>query len=186
MRVSRDGTGGRCRLEGSASDALVLISIRTGPTDDLGLPVVADDHRHLLQVQSPVERTESRSDRPDPPGTWPVDGRVWSVEGVAGIEQLGYVWFFATAGLFLVRLLIDPMMVRRPLLEPNMSVGGLTFVGVSLFLFLMANVLTSSLTDTDLAGSKQVEQIVTQQEAPTEVDLATQAPGYPPLFWLPI
>jgi hypothetical protein len=106
-------------------------------------------------------------------------------QGVVGIEQVGFVWLFVTAGLFLIRLLIDPLMVRRPLLEPNMLVDGLTFVGVSLFLFLMANVLTSSLTDTDLAGSKQVEQIVTQQEVPTEIDLATQAPGYPPLFWLP-
>jgi hypothetical protein len=106
-------------------------------------------------------------------------------KGVEGIEQLGYVWLFGTAGLFLIRLMIDPLMVRRPLLEPNMQVGGLTFVGVSLFFFLMANVLTSSLTDTNLAGSRQVEQLVTQQEAPTELDLATQAPGYPPLFVLP-
>jgi hypothetical protein len=34
-------------------------------------------------------------------------------------------------------------MVRRPLLEPNLSSGGTTFIGISLFVFLMANVITS-------------------------------------------
>ena len=40
----------------------------------------------------------------------------------------GYLWLFVTGGLFMVRLLLDPMMVRRPLLEPNLTVGGMTFV----------------------------------------------------------
>ena len=62
----------------------------------------------------------------------------------AGIEQVGYIWLFAGGLLFLVRLLIDPMMVRRPLLEPNLSAGGLTFLGIALFVFLMANVLTGN------------------------------------------
>ncbi len=62
----------------------------------------------------------------------------------AGVEQMGYIWLFAGAAWFLVRMLIDPMMVRRPLLEPNLSSGGLTFLGVALFVFLMANVLTGS------------------------------------------
>src|SRR5580698_2443976 len=44
------------------------------------------------------------------------------------IEQAGYLWLFAATLWFLVRALIDPMMVRRPLLEPNLSVGGLTFL----------------------------------------------------------
>jgi hypothetical protein len=58
------------------------------------------------------------------------------------VEQAGYLWLFAATLWFLVRTLIDPMMVRRPLLEPNLSVGGLTFLGIALFVFLMANVLT--------------------------------------------
>src|SRR3569832_1357796 len=43
------------------------------------------------------------------------------------IEQYGYVWLFATGALFLIRLLLDPIMVRRPLLEPNLSPGAMTF-----------------------------------------------------------
>ncbi len=104
----------------------------------------------------------------------------------AAVEQLGYLWLFATGGLFLIRLLLDPLMVRRPLLEPNMSVGGLTFVGISLLLFLMANVLTNTFTDDDLTGSRMAAQLRTRQDVQVENNsLATHGPGYPPLFVLP-
>ena len=51
------------------------------------------------------------------------------------IERAGYLWLFVMGGLFMVRLLLDPLMVRRPLLEPNLTVGGMTFVASSLFIF---------------------------------------------------
>lgn len=62
--------------------------------------------------------------------------------GSPGVEQFGYIWLFGATLWFLVRTLLDPMMVRRPLLEPNLSVGGLTFLGIALYAFMMANVLT--------------------------------------------
>ncbi len=67
----------------------------------------------------------------------------------AGIrsERWGYLFLFISGGLLLVRLLADPTMVRRPLLEPNLSPGGLTFIGCSLFVFLLANVLASKPTE---------------------------------------
>ncbi|MCU0871626.1 MAG: DUF2029 domain-containing protein [Pirellulaceae bacterium] len=60
-----------------------------------------------------------------------------------GIELFGFLWLFAIGTVWLVRLLLDPTMVRRPLLEPNLTTGGLIFIGASLFVFLMANVWTS-------------------------------------------
>ena len=57
------------------------------------------------------------------------------------IGQFGYVWLFTIGGLFLIRMLMDSLMVRRPLLEPNLSVGGMTFLGVALLVFLMANII---------------------------------------------
>lgn len=60
-----------------------------------------------------------------------------------GKESNGYVWMFAVNGFFLIRMLLDPVMVRRPLLEPNLSVSGLTFTGLSLLVFLMANVINN-------------------------------------------
>src|SRR5574340_354342 len=59
------------------------------------------------------------------------------------LEEFGYVWLFCTGAFFLVRLLLDPLMVRRPLLEPNLSAGGLTFTCVALGIILMANVVTT-------------------------------------------
>jgi hypothetical protein len=58
-------------------------------------------------------------------------------------EYWGFLLLFVAGGLLMVRLLADPTMVRRPLLEPNLSPGGLTFVGCSLFVFLIANAITN-------------------------------------------
>ena len=90
------------------------------------------------------------------------------------IEQIGYIWLFVASGLFMVRLLLDPMMVRRPLLEPNLSVGGMTFMGISLLVFLMANVINSKMTPDDLAGAKGAEQVRARQT----VGARRQEPGH--------
>ena len=74
------------------------------------------------------------------------------------VERVGYIWLFVTNGLFMIRLLLDPMMVRRPLLEPNLSVGGMTFLGISMLIFLMANVVNSKMTADDLAGHAAVAE----------------------------
>lgn len=103
------------------------------------------------------------------------------------IEQIGYVWLFTAGGLLMIRLLLDPIMVRRPLLEPNLSAGGMTFLGVSLLIFLMANVVNSKMVPDDLAGVKGAEN-VQALESPgpeEEQDLATHGPGYPLLHLLP-
>jgi hypothetical protein len=76
----------------------------------------------------------------------------------AELVQAGYVWLFAVSGFFLIRLLLDPVMVRRPLLEPNLSASGLTFTGVSLLVFLMANVITSPKERLEYELSKQETQ----------------------------
>ena len=68
------------------------------------------------------------------------------------IKYWGYVWLFALSGLILLRLLLDPRMVRRPLLEPNLSPGGLTFIAASLLVFMMVNVVTKQPTASDLEG----------------------------------
>lgn len=60
----------------------------------------------------------------------------------SGREQLGFWWLFLMTGFFSVRLLLDTLMVRRPLLTPNLSTGGLTFTLAALLVFLSANVLT--------------------------------------------
>jgi hypothetical protein len=90
------------------------------------------------------------------------------------MEQFGYVWLFAVGGFFLLRLLLDQLMVRRPLLEPNLSAGGLAFSGTALLVFLMGNVLTGQPTVSDVEGARQVDQMLAKKTV-----AAQPGPGYP-------
>jgi len=101
------------------------------------------------------------------------------------VQQMGFLWIFAVSAALLVRMLFDSLMVRRPLLEPNLSVGGLVFLGISLLVFLLANVITTRPQRDDLAGASAATKLETRE---TEVDadqLARLGPGYPLLFLLP-
>ena len=79
-------------------------------------------------------------------------------------HQIGYIWLFGTGLFFLVRLLLDPMLVRRPLLEPNLSAGGLTFIAVSLLVFLLVNVLTKDPQESDLDGPRRLRALLDRRE----------------------
>ncbi|MFM8704747.1 MAG: hypothetical protein ACKOHG_12935, partial [Planctomycetia bacterium] len=103
----------------------------------------------------------------------------------AAAQQLGYIWIFAVSGIFLVRMLFDSLMVRRPLLDPNLTVGGLVFLGISLLVFLLANVITSRPQRDDLAGATAAARL-NAREAEVDADqLSRLGPGYPLLFLLP-
>jgi hypothetical protein len=102
------------------------------------------------------------------------------------IEHIGYIWLFAVHGCLLLRLLLDAAMVRRPLLEPNLSVGGLTFLGVSLFLFLMGNIVTGTPGKSDVAGSQRADQLQNLEASQDELTtLKTHGPGFPLIYLLP-
>ena len=93
------------------------------------------------------------------------------------LEVGGFICLFAVGGLLLTRLLLDPTMVRRPLLEPNLSLGGLSFIGCSLFIFLAANVISEPV-NTSVAGAMDYR---ISRVAPA----STQGPGYALLSILP-
>ena len=78
-----------------------------------------------------------------------------------GLNAWGYAWVFLIGALFLIRLLVDQILVRRPLLEPNLNASGLTFTCVALIVFLMANVITNKetpLAEEVMRGSLAVHQ----------------------------
>ena len=103
------------------------------------------------------------------------------------IEQFGYIWLFSVTGVLLARMLLDSALVRRPLLEPNMTVGGLIFLGLSMFLFLTANVMTGTPTDTDLDTVERAEALQEGKSTAVEHDmLATHGPGFSFMFQLPV
>lgn len=104
----------------------------------------------------------------------------------ARIERFGFLWLYAVAGVWLVRLLLDPTMVRRPLLEPNLTTGGLIFIGVSLFVFLMANVWASQRFQAEPAERPTgLEPLVAQDDQTGDREAARRGPGYALLNLIP-
>ena len=83
----------------------------------------------------------------------------WQVQG-------GYVWLFGISGFFFIRLLIDPIMIRRPLLEPNLSLSGLTFTGISLLVFLISNIVTANIEK--IPPPERLETYVVKQGGPAQ------------------
>ena len=115
-------------------------------------------------------------------GTQPVVNELQQVpERLAAAEdlqRLGFVWLMVIGGLFLLRLLFDPTMVRRPLLESNLSLGGLTFLGLSMFAFLIVNVMIAGPQPGD--GESPIKSVIPAgQRAPMESSSGLQqGPGY--------
>lgn len=69
------------------------------------------------------------------------------------MELYGFIWLLVVQALILMRLIFDPLMVRRPLLDPNLTAGGLMFIGFWMFVFLMANVITNK-PELDVEGPR--------------------------------
>lgn len=100
-------------------------------------------------------------------------------------RTLGFAWIFAVSGAFLLRMLFDSMMVRRPMLEPNLTTGGLVFLGGSLLVFLLANVINTKPQKQDVESAAAADRL-RAPAAEVDVDrLAKHGPGYPLLFLLP-
>jgi len=101
------------------------------------------------------------------------------------VSEIGFIWLFAVSGLFLLRMLFDSSMVRRPMLEPNLTTGGLVFLGGALLVFLLANVMTKRPRADDVAGAAVAERLQAREGNVDADQLARQGPGYPLLFLLP-
>ncbi|TWT66562.1 hypothetical protein [Allorhodopirellula solitaria] len=70
--------------------------------------------------------------------------RTEAYDSAVALRRGGFIWLFVIEMALLIRMLLDPLMVRRPLLDPNLTTGGLNFLGISLFIFMMANVVAST------------------------------------------
>ncbi|MCA9174614.1 MAG: hypothetical protein KDB14_09010 [Planctomycetales bacterium] len=153
---------------------------------------------HFGQIKVGDAQKKAKLDAATPPSstgavgaaTLPAPGSKIDPELKQGrdIRWLGFLWLFVVGILLLLRLLIDPTMVRRPLLEPNLSTGGLTFIGCSLFVFLMANVITSSNEAGDVATDARVEPALNEQDPQdplADESRQSHGPGYLLLSMLP-
>ncbi len=104
------------------------------------------------------------------------------------LQRSGYYWLFAVAALFLIRMLFDPLLVRRPLLEPNLSIGGLVFMACSLMIFLFANIITAKPNTSDLRIAQDSVRMLQRENAGEEgtQQLRQSGPGYRLLYLFPI
>jgi hypothetical protein len=109
------------------------------------------------------------------------------------IELAGFIWLFVIGGIFLIRMLMDSMMVRRPLLESNLSVGGMMWIGGCLLIFLLANVANSEPVFTKEADSaaarenneKPPDDGAAGEDSTEQTGLQKYGPRFPMLSQLP-
>lgn len=76
-------------------------------------------------------------------------------------DQWGYAWLFAIGLLVSIRLVFDTVMVRRPLLEPNLTPGGLTFSCFFLVSFVIAALTVNRGEQLDTIRTVRLEQVLT-------------------------
>ena len=102
-------------------------------------------------------------------------------------NQYGYFWIFAVQLFFICRLFFDTVMVRRPLLEPNLTPGGLTFACIALLGFFCANIAVNRGERVDSTRTVRLDQILTLENDADNSDLALKHdfrdyPGCRPFF----
>lgn len=105
-----------------------------------------------------------------------------------GQELFGCAWLLTVNFLFLIRLLIDTIMVRRPLLEPNLSASGLTFTCVAMLMFLTGNVVTGKVDQRAIEQAHQAKQMAAAEAAaggsPKTTEVTNADPGFLPFHRL--
>lgn len=96
------------------------------------------------------------------------------------LQRWGYVWLFGIGSLLLARLLIDPALLRRPLLDPNLSVGGLVFLGVSLLAFTVTDIVTTKPQGDFVSGAVSAVKLLRREATGDQETLKLRefGPGY--------
>ncbi len=100
--------------------------------------------------------------------------------------RISFLFLLIVAAVFVLRLLLDQLLVRRPMLDNNLSVGGLTFLVCSFLTFLVANIFVSSSMQTDVYGAQSAAEILGDGlDKPASIH-QEMGPAYPLLHLLPV
>jgi len=94
----------------------------------------------------------------------------------------GYIWLFCVQCLLVVRLVLDIIMVRRPLLEPNLSSEGLSFSCVFLMFFLIAALVVNR-GDRIAVNTVRLEQILTARNVHEKIGMNPDTLTIPSSEW---
>ena len=103
-------------------------------------------------------------------------------------QRFGFFWMFGIGGLIMIRMLIDPLFKRRPVLDPNLSIGGMVFLGLSLLVFVLANVATYSPGKEDIEAARSAVKMLKREAANESEDeqLIQHGPGFRLLYLAPV
>ncbi|MFO1092071.1 MAG: hypothetical protein U0992_02005 [Planctomycetaceae bacterium] len=113
----------------------------------------------------------------------PVGLLLVQVPGRAGI---GFSWLFAVSGLFLVRLLADPLLVRRPHLGQNLNAPGSAFLCVAAFALLTMEAINGETTAATEQTVQQATNLVKGKEDIVQEEQHIAAGPVAPMLWAPI
>ncbi len=102
------------------------------------------------------------------------------------LARWGYVWLFSVGAILLLRLLLDPLLVRRPILEPNLAIGGLMFLVCSHLIFITAHILQGNPKPEELAGTREAMEMVQGSTADYAGDLRQHGPGLGVFHLIPV
>ncbi len=139
---------------------------------------------------NPAEKTNSTavdSSVEKPPSETEITAAAAKQKGKRQILN-GFLFLLAVSLAWLVRLLLDPTMVRRPLLEPNLSMGGMLFWCCCLYLFLIANVVVGKpeAIQLELEGARGAKVLLEGKEVDQgKESLRRHGPGYYLIHALP-
>ena len=102
------------------------------------------------------------------------------------MTQIGYLWLAVVGFLAFLRMVLDSFMVRRPLLEPNLTPSSLTFACITLMTFTVANIVVNRGDKVESASVLRLEQILTMQSEAngTASTRFLSRPGYQPFLSL--
>lgn len=145
------------------------------PVTNVSTEAVDTNFGATLQDTVPSQSTDSSQTRPAHASTEPAfasPGRL--------LQRWGYIWLFAVGGILMIRMLVDSSLVRKPLLDPNLTSSGLIFLGLSLMTFLFANIIITEPTSRDLHGARKALKLL-QRQAADETELSQlreEGPGY--------
>lgn len=120
---------------------------------DLILLVLISPGMMLLQTAYVMEEDQSRQGMLNASGVSSIVDRPADLEDNSPATKLlimkrsGYHWMLIGTFIWLMRMILDPTLTRRPLLTPNLSIGGMSFLAAAVFTFLMANVIFVGTTD---------------------------------------
>ena len=98
-------------------------------------------------------------------------------------EPTGYAWLFCVQSLLAVRLILDSVMVRRPLLEPNLSSEGLTFSCIFLVFFVVAALVVNRGEHINTVNTVRLEQILTARHIDDKVGMNPETLTISPSEW---